>query len=87
MIDIYDAELDARPIIMNKPKRLTQKILILEALRNGAVLSQMDVYQAPYRCTRLAAVVNVLRNEGYNIITKNAKSRNGKTYGQYRLIP
>ena len=70
-----------------KPQRMTQKLLILESLKNGAVLSQMDVYQEPYRCTRLAAVVNVLRNEGYNIITKTIKTRNGKSYGQYRLIP
>ena len=31
--------------IMNKPKRLTQKILILNALKDGSVLSQLDVYQ------------------------------------------
>ena len=32
-----------------KPQRMTQKLLILESLKNGAVLSQMDVYQEPYR--------------------------------------
>ena len=68
------------------PKKQSQKLMILNALKNGAVLSQLDVYQAPYKCTRLAAVVNVLRNEGYNIITKTKKN-NGKSYGQYRLIP
>jgi hypothetical protein len=74
--------------IINKPKRLTQKILILNALKDGSVLSQLDVYQEPYRCTRLAAVVNVLRNEGYNIITKTMKTKgSGKSYAQYRLIP
>ena len=68
-------------------KKSSQKTLILEALKNGAVLSQMDVYQEPYRCTRLAAVINVLRKEGHNIITKTMKSGSGKSYGQYRLIP
>jgi len=76
-------ETNYKPIV----KKSTQKTLILEALNNGAVLSQMDVYQEPYRCTRLAAVVNVLRKEGHNIITKTIKSKNGKSYGQYRLIP
>ena len=41
------------------PKKQSQKLMILNALKNGAVLSQLDVYQEPYRCTRLAAVVNV----------------------------
>ena len=66
---------------------MTQKEMILATLMNGNSLSQMDVYREPYRCTRLAAVINILRNEGYNIITKTIKSRNGKSYGEYRLIP
>ena len=70
----------------NTSKRQTQKLMILNTLKEGAVLTQLDVYQDPYRCTRLAAVINVLRNEGYDIITKTVKS-NGKSYGQYRLIP
>ena len=70
----------------SKPKRQSQKLMILNTLKEGVVLTQLDVYQAPYRCTRLAAVINVLRNEGYNIITKTMKN-NGKSYGQYRLIP
>ena len=52
----------------------SQKKLILKTLKNGAVLTQMDVYQEPYRCTRLAAVISVLRSEGYNIITKKKKN-------------
>jgi len=73
-------------ITSTRPKKESQKLMILNALKNGAILSQLDVYQDPYRCTRLAAVINVLRNEGYDIITKTVKS-NGKSYGQYRLIP
>ena len=48
----------------------------------------MDVYQEPYRCTRLAAVISVLRSEGYNIITKKKKnSKRTGTHAEYRLIP
>ena len=66
----------------------SQKKLILKTLKNGAVLTQMDVYQEPYRCTRLAAVISVLRSEGYNIITKKKKnSKRTGTHAEYRLIP
>ena len=71
----------------SRPKKETQKQMILNALKSGASLTQLDVYEYPYRCKRLAAVVNVLRNEGHNIITKHIKNGKGKTYGEYRLIP
>ena len=39
-----------------------------------------------YVCFRLAARINDLRNDGYNIYTDTVE-KNGKRFAQYRLAP
>ena len=38
-----------------------------------------------YGCFRLAARINDLRNDGYNIYTDTVE-KNGKRFAQYRLV-
>ena len=54
---------------MRKP---TKKQKILSHLKSGRTITSMEAIDL-YRCTRLAAVIHSLKEEGYDIISKNVK--------------
>lgn len=70
----------------------SQKSLILQHLRDGASITPIDALR-DYGCFRLAAVINTLRDDGHNIITKmvtapaDYKMGRAKSFASYRLIP
>lgn len=69
---------------------LTQKKIILGHLqRVGSIEPHTSLYK--YGVYRLAAVICILRKEGYNIVTERMESINSHTgepccYANYRLI-
>lgn len=65
----------------------SQKELILGFLRRFGYITADDALLYCRRCHRLAARINELRREGYNIITDN-KGPDGQPvgYAVYRLI-
>jgi hypothetical protein len=64
---------------------MTQKEWVLKYLQSGNPITPMKAL-AEKRIFRLAAVVNVLRDEGYNIETRMRKSFEGRPYAEYRLV-
>ena len=64
----------------------SQRYMILKHLRDGASITPIDALR-DYGCFRLAAVINTLRDDGHNIITKMIKKSKGKSFASYRLIP
>lgn len=64
---------------------ISQKEAILEDLMQGRRPSQLDAYR-DYGCTRLAARINDLRNEGYDIVTEQEHDPDtGKMWARYRM--
>lgn len=64
----------------------TQQELILEALKKGEVLTQLEATNR-FLCTRLGARIYDLKQEGYPIRSKMIKDqRTGKTFAGY-FIP
>tara|TARA_R100000458_G_C8149629_1_gene157762 strand:+ start:295 stop:531 length:237 start_codon:yes stop_codon:yes gene_type:complete len=66
---------------MRKP---TKKQKILSHLKSGRTITSMEAIDL-YRCTRLAAVIHSLKEEGYDIISKNVKGTN-TNYARYKLL-
>ena len=60
----------------------TQKDNILKHLRRDTI-TPLDALEQ-YGCFRLAAVIHMLRQEGYKIRT-NKITRKGKTFASYKL--
>lgn len=61
-------------------KQKAQRELILRHLESGETITPIDALNE-YRCFRLAAVVCVLRKEGYNIKTLD----DNNSYATYEL--
>lgn len=64
-------------------RHTTQKEAILEHLESGNAITPLDALNA-YGCFRLAAVIHVLKGEGFNIIT-DMVTVNEATFASYRL--
>lgn len=65
-------------------QRQTQRQLILQALRAGHRLTPAKALIG-IGCMRLAARVQELRDEGYNITTTLASGPDGRRYAEYKL--
>lgn len=69
---------------------VTQKTLILKHLQDNGTITSMEAINC-YGATRLAAVIYILKTEGYNIDTNIivGKNRYGRpvTYAEYMLLP
>lgn len=62
----------------------SQVSVILKHLKKyGSITSWESIRQ--YGATRLAAIIKILRNEGYNIIT-TMHYENGKKWAEYTLV-
>ena len=66
---------------------LSQKSIILNHLKSNGSITSWGAIQS-YRITRLAAIINDLRKEGYNISTekctyKSVESDKRSTYAKY----
>ena len=61
----------------------SQRAQILAALRSGRQLSAYDALMMPCRCFRLAARINELRDEGYQITTEMVVEP--KRFARYKL--
>ena len=66
---------------------LSQKSIILNHLKSNGSITSWGAIQS-YRITRLAAIINDLRKEGYNISTekctyKSVESDKSSTYAKY----
>ena len=68
---------------MKTTTALTQRTRILRHLKRGIAITQMSAY-TQYRCMRLAARIEELRNAGHRITSRTLR-RNGKRYACYRL--
>jgi len=68
-------------MINNKP---TQKSLVLSHLNKGGSIDAMSA-QRLCRCVRLAAVIHVLKNEGYDINKQMVTQNDGVRLATYRL--
>ena len=62
---------------------MTQKEQILAALKTGRHLSAYDALMMPCRCFRLAARINDLRREGWQITTELVQEP--KRFARYKL--
>ena len=71
--------------MINQEDYKNQKELILEHIKQYGNISTIEGY-TKYKIMRVGSVINILRNEGYNIITEmeyNRKSK--KRYARYYL--
>ena len=73
---------------------LSQKSFVIKKLKEGSISRNEAIYgdevvrETRHHITRLGAIIKVLRNEGYNIITENTKTDciYSLNKGQQRLI-
>lgn len=66
-------------------RTVSQKQQILNYLKQGNSLTQLEALNK-FRCLRLAAVVNILRDNGYNIVTMmETNEQTGSRYARYVL--
>ena len=63
---------------------MTKKKKILTHLQSGRTITSMEAIDL-YKCTRLAAIIYSLKDEGYNIESKNVKGTN-TNYARYKLL-
>lgn len=69
---------------MRRKKNSTKK-QILNHLLNGNKLSHLEAFGV-FRTMRLAAYINALRNEGWNIHTTMKQDATGKRYARYSMF-
>jgi predicted amidohydrolase len=62
----------------------SQTEVILAALRGGERLTQLDAISR-FGCTRLAARIHELREQGYAVQTRTIKTRTGKRIAEYSM--
>jgi len=63
---------------------MTKKQKILTHLKSGRTITSMEAIDL-FRCTRLAAVIYSLKEEGYSIESKSVKGTN-TNYARYKLL-
>ena len=69
---------------MKNPTQLTQKEAILNFLKQGNSITQLDALQL-FNCMRLAPRIIEIKRMGYNVISENHKTPTGKVVAQYYL--
>jgi hypothetical protein len=57
---------------------------ILQALKKGMRVTRRTAIEQGW-CENVTAAISVLRNKGYNILTKTASTPEGNPYTFYRL--
>ena len=63
----------------------TQLKQVLTYLKQGKTISQAEAIDL-FNCYRLSAIIQRLRNAGYDIVTHNEKNLNSKgTHARYEL--
>ena len=62
----------------------TQNEQILDYLKSGKSITPLEALEK-FGCFRLSARIFNLREDGYNIITKNI-TNDGKTFAEYHLL-
>lgn len=65
-------------------KTESQKSKILAHLKEGKTITPLPALYL-YGCFRLAAIIHLLRNDGYNISTTRIRTKKGKYVAQYKL--
>jgi biotin operon repressor len=63
---------------------MTKKKRILNHLKSGKTITSMEAIDL-FKCTRLAAVIHSLKDEGYSIESKSVKGTN-TNYARYKLL-
>jgi len=63
---------------------MTKKKRILNHLKSGKTITSMEAIDL-FKCTRLAAVIHSLKDEGYSIENKSVKGTN-TNYARYKLL-
>lgn len=63
---------------------MTKKQKVLSHLKSGKTITSMQAIDL-FRCTRLAAVIYSLKEEGYDIVSKSIKGTN-TNYAKYKLL-
>ena len=61
---------------------MTQKEKVLNHLKEYGQITSMEAFER-YKITRVGAVIDILRKEGYEIVTEKPKKGN---YGIYKLL-
>lgn len=69
---------------MKNPAQLTQKEAILNFLKQGCSITQLDALHL-FGCMRLAPRIIEIKRMGYDVISENYKTPSGKTVSQYFL--
>jgi len=64
---------------------VSQKSEILKVLKDGYTITQLEALTW-FGCSRLAARIGELRQEGMNISTTMIETHNGKYVGKYHLM-
>ena len=64
---------------------MSQTTDILKALKRGRKMSAIKAL-SEFGCFRLAARIDELKSQGYNIVSRMVKSSNDKRFAEYRLI-
>ena len=63
----------------------TQVQRVLTELKRGRILTPVLAYHQ-IGTMRLAAIIHVLRNRGYNILTEIKETKDGKQYAAYKMV-
>lgn len=64
---------------------ITQQMKVLEYLREGNTITNMDAFRL-FAITRLSDVIFNLRHKGYDIATLREKTEDGTIYARYELL-
>ena len=64
---------------------MTQKEMILEALKEGRALTSLEALKE-FGCFRLTSRIWDLKQDGHEIDVRTI-NRNGKHYSEYKLVP
>ena len=67
-----------------KEKKMTQKDMILNWLKNGKTITPMEALER-FGCFRLAARIHNLRESGHNIVATEYETPSGKRVARYSL--
>ena len=64
--------------------KATQKMLIMKALKKGAVLTTFKAF-IQFKCTKLSTRIGELKKDGFPVDIKMVKGKNGSHYAEYRM--
>jgi|GEM_PF-1954231 len=70
---------------LNDKNTRSQKAQILDYMLSGRSISHFDA-EEKFNCSRIAARINDLRNDGYDVRTETVKNKaSGKRFARYYL--